>query len=134
LRDRRRLIGKIDVTNTPQRSADPYHNEQDRKYNEDKATFCETAHPSFRRRLNLGVHFRDSMWILVRATISFSYRLRNASQSICIQLRTGIKRCHVAGGIVKESINTVGRVIEADGIPIGRASAGGGVPAAITVP
>jgi len=33
------------------------------------------------------------MWILASATISFSYRLRNSSESV--QLRTGIKRCHM---------------------------------------
>jgi hypothetical protein len=32
------------------------------------------------------VHFRDFMWILAWATITFSYRLRNATLSICVQL------------------------------------------------
>src|SRR5206468_6815219 len=70
LRNRYRLIRKVDVTYTPKSSADPYHDEQNRNYDEDQTTFCKTARAAFWRRLNLGVHFRDSIRILACAPIS----------------------------------------------------------------
>jgi len=74
------------MTDTPIASADPYHNKQNRKYNEGQTTFAKTTGSSFWRRLNVRVHFRDFMWILAWATITFSYRLCNATLSICVQL------------------------------------------------
>ena len=55
--DRCGFIGKIDLPNSPKTSANPYYYQQNPKCEENQATFPETAHSSFWRRLKLGIHF-----------------------------------------------------------------------------
>src|SRR5215469_1728222 len=68
------------MTDTPKRSADSYQNEYDRKHNEAQTTFSKTTRSSFWRRLNRGIHFPDSKWILPCGKVSLSYIICNQKQ------------------------------------------------------
>src|SRR5215472_17571116 len=71
------------MTDTPKRSADSYQNEYDRKYNEAQTTFSKPTRSSFWRRLNRGIHFRDSKWILPCGKVSLSYIICKQEECNC---------------------------------------------------